>query len=377
MKSLKNLYPRIYDFDNLYLAFYRARRGKRLKEAVADFEVDLEPNLWQLHAELADQTYQPGAYHHFTIRDPKRRLISAAPFRDRVVHHALCRVVEPIFDRTFIHDSYACRVGKGNHRALERCSQFARRYRYVLKCDIVKYFPSIDHAILRGLLARRIADARTLWLVDQILNSGAGVLADEYEMHWFPGDDLLAALRLRGLPIGNLTSQFWANVYLNPLDQFVKRELHCRAYLRYCDDFLLFHDDKRQLQRWHQAIGDFLQTLRLTLHHRKSNVVPLRLGVTFVGFRVFPTYRRLRRDNVRRVYRRMAQLQAAYRAGEVTQAHISASVRSWIAHNPCAAGLPTAAMPPAMACAAGSCQHLLSAAQVEEDDAITASGQDL
>jgi hypothetical protein len=133
-------------------------------------------------------------------------LISAAPFRDRVLHHALCRVVEPIFDRTFIHDSYACRVGKGNHRAVERCSQFARRHAYVLKCDIVKFFPSIDQAILRDLLARRIADAQTLWLIDLILASGAGVLEREYTMHYFPGDDLFAACRPRGLPIGNLTS---------------------------------------------------------------------------------------------------------------------------------------------------------------------------
>jgi retron-type reverse transcriptase len=337
MKTHKNLYPQITDFNNLYQAFRTARRGKRHKEAVAAFELDLEMNLWQLYEELSDQTYQPGSYHHFYIYDPKRRLISAAPFGDRVVHHVLCQVIEPIFDRSFIHDSYACRVGKGNHRALERCSQFARAYRHVLKCDIVKYFPSIDHAILRQQLARKIGDAKTLWLIDQIISSGAGVLHHEYEMRWFPGDDLTAAWRSRGLPIGNLTSQQWANVYLNPLDQFVKRELKCTAYLRYCDDFLLFHDDKAQLYWWRQEIIHFLQTLRLTLHEGKSAVSPVRLGVDFVGFRVFPTYRRLRRDNVRRAYRRMRELQAAYIAGEIPLEQVSMSVRSWIAHSQYAA----------------------------------------
>jgi RNA-directed DNA polymerase len=337
MKTHKNLYSQLYNFDNLYWAFRAARRGKRHKEAVADFEQDMELHLWQLYEELQAQRYQPGPYHHFYIHDPKRRLISAAPFRDRVVHHALCQIVEPIFDRTFIHDSYACRIGKGNHRALDRCSQFARAYRQVLKCDIVKYFPSIDHALLRQQLARKIGDAQTLWLIDQIINSGAGVLRHEYEMRWFPGDDLTAAWRPRGLPIGNLTSQQWANVYLNPLDQFVKRELKCAAYLRYCDDFLLFHDDKAQLHQWRQEIILFLQTLRLTLHEGKSAVFPVRLGVNFVGFRVFPTYRRLRRDNVRRAYRRLRELRAAYAAGDIPQERVSISVRSWIAHSQYAA----------------------------------------
>lgn len=334
MKTHKNLYPQICAFRNLYQAFRDARKGKRGKEPVADFEVDLEPNLWALREELVAQTYRPGPYHHFYIHEPKRRLISAAPFRDRVVHHALCRVIEPLLDRTFIHDSYACRTGKGNHRALERCSEFARQYGYVLKCDIVKFFPSIDHAILRGLLARRIADEQTMWLIDRILDSGAGVLASEYEVRWFPGDDLFSPLeRARGLPIGNLTSQQWANVYLNPLDQFVKRELGCRAYLRYCDDFLLFAADKATLHRWREEIAGFLQALRLTLHARKTAVFPVRMGVDFVGFRVFPTHRRLRRENVRRAFRRMGALQAAYRAGEVELERVRASVQGWIAHS--------------------------------------------
>ena len=146
MKTYRNLYPRVHDFENLYLAYRRARKGKRGRPEVAAFEFNLEDNLVRLQEELRDQNLPPGAYRSFTIHEPKRRLISAAPFRDRVVHHALCNVIEPLFERSFIHDSYANRVGKGTHRALDRAQDFARRYRYVLPCDVRQFFPSIDHA---------------------------------------------------------------------------------------------------------------------------------------------------------------------------------------------------------------------------------------
>jgi retron-type reverse transcriptase len=208
-KTFKHLYPEITSFGNLYLAFQQARRhGKRKQPEVATFELDADQEVLRLQAELRDKTYRPGAYHHFYIYERKRRKISAAPFRDRVVHHALCRVIEPVFEPRMIADSYACRKGKGTHRAIERAQEFARQRRYVLQCDIQQCFPSIDHAILRGLLARYIADDDVLWLIDQILASGAGVLADEYTMQYFPSDDpstgsgqgLFAALRPRGLP---------------------------------------------------------------------------------------------------------------------------------------------------------------------------------
>jgi RNA-directed DNA polymerase len=193
-------------WDNLLLAYRRASKGKRGHPSVATFEYRLEDNLLQLRGELLSKTYHPGAYTSFYVHDPKRRLISAAPFRDRVVHHALVRVIEPIFECSFIADSYANRVGKGTHRALDRCQQFARRFRCVLQCDVQKFFPSVDHAILGDVLARKVPDPDVMWLVGRILESGTGVLAREYEMMWFPGDDLFAALRPRGLPIGNLTS---------------------------------------------------------------------------------------------------------------------------------------------------------------------------
>ena len=333
MKTYKHLYAQIGSFENLYQAFRKARLGgKRKKESVAAFELDLEANLWRLQDELHSQTYQPGPYHSFCIVERKRRLISAAPFRDRVVHHALCRVIEPVFERRFVYDSYACRVGKGTHRAVDRAQAFGRKNRYVLQCDLEQFFPSIDHAILRSFLAHHIADEQVLWLIDRILGSGAGVLSAEYRMRWFPGDDLLAVLRPRGLPIGNLTSQHWANVYLDRLDHFIKEDLRCHCYLRYCDDFLLFHDDKGQLWAWREAVIAFLQTLRLTLHNERAVVFPTRTGIPWLGFRVYPEYRRLRKDNVKAFRRRLRKLQIEYGTGQISQERVKASVQSWIAH---------------------------------------------
>jgi retron-type reverse transcriptase len=333
MKRYKNLYPRVYSFPNLYLAFRRARRSKRDRAAVGAFEFDLETNLLDLQSELLDRTYRPGGYTNFYIYEPKRRLISAAPFRDRVVHHALCQVIEPIWEARFIATSYACRRGKGTHRALDRCQAWLQQYGYAFHGDVVKYFPFIDHGILRRLLSRHIADPQVRWLIDTILDSGAGLQASEHPAAYFPGDDLFAALRPRGLPIGNLTSQFWANVYLHELDMFVKHQLRSPAYLRYMDDFVLFANDKRQLQEWKTAIADFLALrLRLLLHPRKSPVFPARVGIDFCGFRIFPTHRRLRRSSVRRFVRRFRLQRRAYQRGELSLDEMTTSVQSWIAH---------------------------------------------
>ena len=332
MKTYKHLYAQVCDFENLYWAYRDARRGKRNAQAVAAYEFAEEENLMQLQEELRSKTYQPGEYRHFYIHEPKRRKISAAPFRDRVAHHALCRIIEPIFERYFIHDSYACRVGKGTHRALDRCQEFVRRYRYVLQGDVVQFFPSIDHAILRGLLARHLKDADTLWLIDRILASGEGVHADHYAAQWFPGDDLFAANRPRGLPIGNLTSQFWANVYLNELDQFVKRELKCGAYVRYVDDFVLFADNKSQLHEWRKHISAFMETLRLRLHENAFRVFPVSEGISFLGFRIFQTHRRLKRVQAIAFRRRMKGLLNDYAERQIELDRVTASVTGWVNH---------------------------------------------
>ncbi len=332
MKTFRNLYPLLCTFENLYLAYRAAARGKRGRPEVASFEFDLEDNLFQLQRELGSRTYRPGPYHSFYIRDPKRRLVSAAPFRDRVVHHALVRLIEPIFERSFIADSYANRLGKGTHRALDRCQQFARRFRYVLQCDIRQFFPSIDHAILRSILARKIGDPDVMWLVDRILESGVGVLSDVYDMVYFPGDDLFAVNRLRGLPIGNLTSQFWANCYLNPFDHFVKRELRCKGYLRYVDDMLLFADEKAVLWDWREAVIDRQARLRLTIHESSAHPRPVTEGIPFLGFVVYPTERRLKRRKGINYRRRLKGLLAAYAAGDIPLDRVDASIQGWINH---------------------------------------------
>jgi RNA-directed DNA polymerase len=332
-KTFRNLYPQICAFENLYWAHRQARKGgKRQRPEVAEFEHNLGENLLRLREELVAQVYRPGPYRHFVVVERKERKISAAPYRDRVVHHALMNVVQPIFEARFIHDSYACRRGKGTHRALDRAQQFARRCPYVLQCDVREFFPSIDHAILLALLARHVACRPTLGLIDRLLDSGAGVLADRYTPVYFPGDDLFAATRPRGLPIGNLTSQHWANVYLHPLDLFVKQELGCRCYVRYCDDFTLFAADKATLHHWRGEVIGFLQTLRLTLHEERAQVFRAKNGINFLGWRLFPHYRRLRRENVRHAVRRLRQQQAAYACGALGLDELTASVRAWLAH---------------------------------------------
>jgi len=329
---VSDLYEKVCTWENLYLAWRKAARGKRGREPAASFEYRLEDNLLRLQRELRDGAYRPGPYTSFYVHDPKRRLISAAPFRDRVVHHALCNVIEPLFERRFIADSYANRVGKGTHRALDRCQEFARRYRYVLQCDVRQFFPSIDHVILRQILGRVIHDPDAMWLVDRVLDSGVGVLSGEYEMAWFPGDDLLAANRPRGLPIGNLTSQFWANCYLDPFDHFVKRELRCQGYLRYVDDLLFFADHKPTLWAWRAAAIARLGRLRVAVHGRQAHPRPVSEGIPFLGFLVFPTGRRLKRRKGIAYRRRLEALLAAYAAGDASLEQVDASVRGWVNH---------------------------------------------
>jgi len=330
MKRHGNLWPQVIDCDNLLAAALKAQRGKRYQQNVLRFNDRLGEELMQLQIELEGKTYQPGEYRTFEIFEPKKRMISAAPYRDRVVHHALCNVIGPIFERTFIHDSYANRAGFGNHRALRRFTEFARSSRYVLQCDIRKYFPSIDHEILKTAIRRKIKCADTLWLVETIIDA-----SNEQELveHFFPGDDLFTASeRRRGLPIGNLTSQFFANIYLNDLDHFVKEHLHVEKYVRYVDDFALFGDDHGHLTQARAAIEERLSALRLKIHPVKSQLSETRKGANFVGFRVLPDRIRVRSENLRRSRRRLKKLQEAYRSGEFGLDRITQSVRSWVAH---------------------------------------------
>ena len=330
MKRLGKLMTKVCAFDNLLLASRKAQKGKRDRPEVARFNLRLESELFRLQEALSEGSWQPGPYHAFEIYDPKRRLISAAPYRDRVVHHAICNVIEPVFEPSFIHDSYANRKGKGVHRAVDRLTDFLRRSRFVLKADIRKYFPSIDHEILKGELRQKIKDQGLLQLLDRLID---GSNPQEPAKDYFPGDSLFTPFeRRQGIPIGNLTSQFFANVYLNRFDHFVKRELGCTRYIRYVDDFVLLDNEKGALQDDVLRIGERLQGLRLRLHMSKCQVFPIEQGVPFLGYRVFRTHRRLRRDNVRRFQRRARRLTEAYRSGRVDVDRVGRSVRSWVAH---------------------------------------------
>jgi len=330
MKRYGGLYEKIISFENLYWASKSARMGKKSKQSCATFEMNVEDELIALHKELHAKNYQPGSYREFTIYERKPRKISAAPYRDRVVHHALCQVIEPIFERAFIHDSYACRPGKGTHRAVDRFTEFARRNRYVLKTDIRKYFPSIDHEILFERIARKIKCRDTLGLIKLIIETSNP--QEEITTH-YPGDDLFTPLEhRRGIPIGNLTSQFFANIYLDGFDHYVKEILHCGAYIRYVDDIVVFDDNKKRLWAIRQVMEEYLSKLRLSLHPVKTIVVPVTEGVDHLGYRVYPDRRRLRKDNIVRFHRRIRKMQDDYTTGRVTLHDVNARVQSWLGH---------------------------------------------
>lgn len=330
MKRRGNLWENLICFESLLRAATKARRGKRFGPLVAHFEFHLETELWRLHRQLREQTYAPGPYRTFLIHEPKERQISAAPYRDRVVHHALTAVLEPIFERAFSHDSYASRKHKGTHAAVLRAQQFARGHRYVLKADIQKFFPSVDHEILKALVARKIKDPKVLWLVGQIIDNSN---PQEPVLNYFSGDDLFTPdERRRGIPIGNQTSQFFANVYLDPLDHFLKDQLRNKGYVRYVDDFLVFDDDKHHLAEVKERVSDFLVRLRLRLHPDKSVIFPVKEGIRFLGYRVFPTHRLLPKENVRRFRRRVRGMQEDYAMGRASFAEIYQRLMSWNGH---------------------------------------------
>jgi retron-type reverse transcriptase len=330
MKRHKQLFDSVCSFENLAAAARKAWKGKRNRKPAAEFYARFESEIVSLKEELVSGSYQPGAYRYFQIHDPKVRTVAAAPFRDRVVHHALVRVLEPIFEKRFIEDSFACRKGKGTHAAMRRAHSFTKRYRHALKCDIAKYFPSMDHEILMAEIGRVIGDRRVLGLVAQILGSHC----DAREKVWEPGGDLFSVReRRRGLPIGNLTSQFFANIYLNPLDHFVKHDLRVRGYVRYVDDFVLFGNDRAELKRRARAVREKVEALRLSIHPDKYRLVPTADGVDFVGFVLFAHGRRkLRKANVRRFERRLRRMKWEAKQGGRDWANVTRSVQSWVAH---------------------------------------------
>ena len=246
------------------------------------------------------------------------------------MHHALVNVIEPLFERNFIFDSYANRVGKGTHRAVDRYQRLAHRNRYLVQFDVVKFFPSVDHEILKSLLRSRVRDEGVLWLCDTIIDASN---PQEPAAHYFPGDDLFSPIeRKRGLPIGNMTSQFWANVYLHGLDNHVKRGLRCSGYLRYVDDFVVFGDDKASLVAIRADVVRYLRRLRLRIHENRAQVRPTRSPTRLLGYRCRPTHRYLTKESIRRVRRRLHKLQRLYAEGRLDWPDVKRRLASWNAH---------------------------------------------
>jgi hypothetical protein len=324
MRHVCNI-DRVASWENLFAAAHRARRRKSRRPDVEDWWLGRETSLGRLRELLMAGQWEPGGYRTFTIYEPKRREIAAAPFEDRVVHHALCRWLGPVLERRFIARSFSCQVGKGTTAAREVCRQLTNRHRYVLKCDVRKFFPSIDHEILVDRLSEWIACPMVMRLVESIVSSFR--TGPEIQPCWFEGDDLLAAARPRGLPIGNLTSQLWGNFYLDEMDHWiVERERH-GAYLRYTDDFLLFGDDRERLWTLHQGIREQLERVRLRLAVPKSRLLRTCEGVPFCGFRFLPDHQpRVLGATKRRFFRRFRKLQS-----EGQLADLSALVAAWFA----------------------------------------------
>jgi len=301
---------------NLYRAWYKVALGKSGKPSILEFHRDLDRNLAALSRDLENGTYRPGPYHSFLVKDPKERIISAAPVRDRVAQHAIMNLYEPVFERHLIHDCYACRIGKGTHSAVLRAFHFAKSSRYFLKMDVRKYFDSIDHAVLKAMLARIIADPLPLGLFALIVDSGGNVSGDG---------------RRRGVPIGNLTSQYFANHYLSPFDHHFKERLGAKRYIRYMDDILIFSDDRDRLKALYcRAVSYAAENLRLDL---KPQVLgPVADGAPFLGFLVRRSGIYLHQKTKRRYRTRIAELERSLEKGILGELEAGRRAESVTAH---------------------------------------------
>lgn len=298
MKTHSNLFERVCSFEHLLRSFYLCRKGKTYRNYALEFEINLEENLFELQAELKSGKWKPIGYTTFYIYDPKKRLINAPTFRDRIVHRAVHDVIEPIWEPIFIYDSFACRKGKGTHKGVERLTKFLRSYPpnkkvYCFKADIKSYFASVDHKILFSIIKRKIRDEKLLSIIWRII--------DSYHENGKKGV---------GIPLGNLTSQLFANIVLNELDYFIKHELRVKHYIRYMDDFVMLHTEKKQLWAWRDEVQQFLKDLKLSLHPEKQVVFPASKGIDFLGYIVFRDYRKVRRRNIHRFYKRLKMIEA-------------------------------------------------------------------
>jgi len=335
MKTLKNVFEQVVDYDNLYRAYLNARLCKRYRYEVLNFSAHLEDNLVKLQKELIDRTYTLGKYREFYIYEPKKRLVMAQPFKDRVVQWAIYQVLNPVFAQGYITDSYACIKERGTHKAVKRLHYWLRQVGkkpekyYFLKLDISKYFYRIDHDVLMGILKRKIHDDDMIFLLDKIVNSS------ETNFGLPPGKSPGEVKRSdrvseKGMPVGNLSSQMFANLYLNELDQYCKRMLGIHFYVRYMDDVIILHQDKDQLHEWKRIIDTFLkEKLQLDLNE-KTCIRPITLGVEFCGYKIWNTHIKLRKSTALKMKRNLKKLQKEYAAGEVTVEEAKQTISSYL-----------------------------------------------
>lgn len=322
INSTVSFFDELCHYDNLYAAYWKARQGKTQRKYVLDFEKKLPENLLLLQQDLQFQTYHPKPLQTFILRDPKTRKISKSEFRDRVVHHALCNIIEPLLEKHFIYDSYANRKKKGTLKAIGRFDTFKRKVShnntrtcFVLKADIRQYFETVDHSILLSILKKKINDEKIFHLITVILNNySSGELN-------------------KGMPLGNLTSQFFANVYLNELDQFIKHTLKAHFYIRYVDDFVILHHDRKMLEEYLFCINQFLQEqLSLQIHPEKSGILRLDQGILFLGFRIFYHHKLIRRKNILKFWQKYQHLKESYSQGLLDREKAIESLGGWLAY---------------------------------------------
>ena len=317
----RDLWKELCGYDNLFLAYQKARKHKTTKQYVIDFEKNLRGNLLLLNSELLLHSYSPKPLVNFTIRDPKTRKISKSDFRDMVVHHALCNIIEPIFEKGFIYDSYANRIGKGTLKAIGRFDFFKKKVSknntakcYLLKADVQTYFENIDHGILLKIIKNKIADKRIIWLIRRILANSS-------------------CKEGRGMPLGNLTSQFFANVYLNELDWFVKNKLKAKYYIRYVDDFVIFNSDRKKLEFYKEEINQFLKSrLEVQMHPDKSRIFRLGNCINFLGFRAFYHHKIIKKSNLRKMRNMLQFLKEKYRNRNIDYDSLYDFLEGWIAY---------------------------------------------
>lgn len=328
MKRIGNIYPKIYDFENLYCAYLEARKCKRYRQEVMTFTANLEENLIEIQNELIWRTYRVGRYHEFYVHDPKKRLIMSLPFKDRVVQWAIYRQLNPLLDKRYISTSYGCRNGGGSHRAVAKLKQYIREQpgtAYILKMDISKYFYRINHDVLMGILEGIIKDKDLLWLLETIIRSdhNFGIEVDDWN---YTGKRLSNV----GMPIGNLSSQMFANLYLNGADHFAKEVLGCKYYIRYMDDVVIVDTDKQRLWKVLHAMDDyFTNKLALKLNN-KTSIRTETQGVDFCGYRIWRDHIRLRKKSALKMKHRLRYLRKAYARGEVDVKTVRDTLMSYL-----------------------------------------------